>query len=272
MRILGIFVALATSAAGCGGAPAPPVDSALVAPDAVNEDTGQPITTRTGALAPEPEGLPSPVEPELLRDVGRQPDLVGWTIVPLAQLDRGDRSLVFVWPAFDPDGDLTTDRDYVAYLLETREDGRHAVVHESSRGRTLTRELIARELGGSDFVVRDRGAGTELELLGEAYVSLPQRFVEAVEAGDREAAVAHAVAYSRIQSLWVIGNVGGDLLRPMSGLRLEHLGTSEPQGGRAHLRLRVHVPGEGTADPEYPVHQLPDQTGWVVGPGRGPSP
>ncbi len=149
-----------------------------------------------GAEETTPE-LPTPQPPPILSgDVSEvvlaQSMFEGWTVVPLAQLEREDRVVVVVWPAIDPSGEVVDD-DLIGLTLQRVESGLQVV--ESNWGMRTGR--IVEHLGGEP-ASRERGEGVPADQLATQLHALPVQFVERVRAGDRAGAVEVAIAFSRL--------------------------------------------------------------------------
>ncbi|MBO6935278.1 MAG: hypothetical protein JJ863_09885 [Deltaproteobacteria bacterium] len=158
-------------------------------PEPVTAGAEEPDEAVAGAVN---EG--SAIEPILSPDVSElvhsQAMFEGWTIVPLAQLERDDRIVVLVWPAIAPNGQVVDD-DIIGLTLQ-RGDPLSVIEDNWS-----ARSGIVDHLGGEPND-RERGEGVPAELLAELLSSLPALFAEHVAAGDREAAVEAAISFSRL--------------------------------------------------------------------------
>lgn len=241
-------------AAACGGSPSP-------APRAV--DVAADPGAREPAPAPTTPAWVPILEPEIEAVVLSRPMFAGWTVVPLAQLSRGTRVAVAVWPAIDPAGRVPDD-DLIGVTLERDGDG-WAVVTENWRATESA--AWARELGGEAEVVR-RGEGVPLEGLAERLVTLPRRFAEQVAAGDRDGAVRTAVDFSRLFAFRVAVDTD-----TVSELLAKHVAdrvrieaeAAVREGDRARVRARFFE-GERVAEVEdliaTPVEG--DETRWVL--------
>jgi hypothetical protein len=134
-----------------------------------------------------------PVAQEALTALSVHEFFFGATIVPLAQLSRGLKLAVFVWPINIVEGRIADDDIIGVTLLRT--DGSYHVI------RLWTypdREKLEKELGGKDYVVRDRDAGVPLQELGPRFKVAWDSFHNAMKANDQEAIIESGVKMARL--------------------------------------------------------------------------
>lgn len=122
----------------------------------------------------------------------------GWTVVPLAQLERGARVVIVMWPAVDPSGEVADD-DLVAVTWEVAEGEPPRLL--SANGSATREGALERALGGPVERVQDRAEGAPMDQLGPLLSTLPQGFADAVARADRPAAVDAARRFARLFSL-----------------------------------------------------------------------
>lgn len=117
----------------------------------------------------------------------------GWTVTPLAQVDRGDVHALLVWPMLDPGGRVVDD-DVVGLTVQA--DGTLG----ASNWRPDLRRLVV-ELGGDDWQERPRDVGHPQSDLGQAAVARAAAFHDALAVGDPDAARHAAQAFARLFAL-----------------------------------------------------------------------
>lgn len=272
-----VVLCMALALVACGASQEPGAGGTVEAPNPVWVSPDLPKMRGAVAAPDQPEARdarPSPrppVEPELLALVSEHPALEGWAPVPLLQLDAPDASLVILWPAFRPDGELTGSDRLLGFVVERQPALR--VAGGPVDATYVGPEEVADLLRSSVYEVRERGAGVDLMEVGGRLSDLPQLFAEAVDRGDPAEAIEHAVRLSRVYAPWAIqDNVSETLLLAALGdLRIEHLST-DPEGDRATIHLVLSVPGEPPAEVDLPVRRLPDPGGWFVAEPGPPSP
>jgi len=262
-------IAITLAAATCSRQPPTP---ASVPTPALSEP--RPVAAAPPAAAqpaapqswPEDE-LPSPVDPELLRAVGAMPEVAGWTLVPLAQLERPPRYVVVVWPAMQGSA-VIRDDDIVAIPLERTQAGGMVPFGEPFLVGRGEQERVVQALGGSDYTTRARHEGVPLDELGPQVVARVRRFRDAVQQGDAQAIVAAAVGFSRLLSTeraalddWV-----SDALTELveENVTVEAVRTERPgQGGTARVVLRMKN-GDDVDEEGVIATQAGDDRHWVI--------
>ncbi len=145
------------------------------------------------------ERSPLPVDPALYSIMSRRGAFHGSIVVPLAQAHRGTTYSVLVWPLFVW-GDRIADDDIFGVTLEKTESGEFKIVRDWGPG-PGGREALEKELGGSDFIIRDRGAGAPLLELGPRFKTSWDRFHAALRSDARKDALEAAVNMSRLFTL-----------------------------------------------------------------------
>jgi len=139
------------------------------------------------------------IAPGLERTLATLPIHQGWTLVPMVEIQRGERGVVVFWPAIDPNGDIAPPNMFAAAFDHVGGEGYRLVGERwAIRDHQQGQESIANILGGSDFIVRPRNEGVPLETLGPALVERFQMFADAARIGDRSRAVEAGVAFSRL--------------------------------------------------------------------------
>ena len=129
-------------------------------------------------MPPPPTALVSPVDPALLEIVEAQAG-GDWTIVPLAQVECGARTIAVVWPAMDRSGAVVDD-DVVGYAFE-RVGGAPALVDGNFAVRSPS---LAQCLGAPTTVRRGR-SGLPRDLIADALVSRVRAVQQASASRDR---------------------------------------------------------------------------------------
>ncbi len=236
-------------------------------------EPAEPEIPKAEGMPPQAYQLPSeqpgpgpapPVDPRLLAVVSQHPSIRGFMPVPLLELDAPDRSLVVLWPLFSPTGELTDSDRLVAFVVARAPAP--AVIAGPYDATELTPDVAAGHLGTDAFEVRERGGGLGLLSVGAELETRPDRFVEAIESGDRNAAVDHAVWLSRAYGPWSIRDrVSRTLLgAARRGLRVEHLSTTTPRGDAAIVRLVLSEPDRLPVEVAVPVRQVGVRRWWIA--------
>ena len=171
----------------CGGT-SDDADVATPEPVSAQPTTGAAQET---VVAEPASALPPILTADVRAVVDAQSMFEGWTIVPLAQLEREDRIVVIVWPAIAPNGQVVDD-DIIGLTLQRGDTLSVVEGNWESRG-----DAYLAQLGGEPSS-RDRGEGVPDQLLSELVTSLPAHFAEHVASGDRQGAVEAAIAFSRL--------------------------------------------------------------------------
>jgi hypothetical protein len=172
-----------------GGSALVPNDAAPPpAPAPTGTDAGAPVATVTSA--------------DVMRAVDGLPGLDAWTVIPFAHFRRGARHAVVAWPAINSSGQLVDATVVGICLAETgpgalEQCGRRWVVRDAR----ASRAALVEALGGDDYEVLDRSAGTSLNELGARLSRLGSDFVDAMDAGDRAGARRAAADFARMLPL-----------------------------------------------------------------------
>ena len=191
----------------------------------------------------EPAPRPLPTADEVLRVAETLPGLAGWTVIPLAQLQRDNRFVVVAWPALNASGQVV-DATVVGLCLEATDAGEIQQCGDrwAATDQATSEAAIERALGGSDYEVLSRHDGVAIGDLGTGLVEAGNAFTSAVSRGDRGGARRAALALTRLlpfervaldndiaQLLYLAARYNG---------QLEHAGT-QVSGDRATLTFHV---------------------------------
>jgi hypothetical protein len=145
------------------------------------------------------ESSSDPIDHELLSAVSKRGPFLGMTVVPLAQAYRGSNYTVLVWPLVVRNGRIL-DNDIAGVTLKKATDGSYRTLRDWSPS-SRNRLGIESQLGGSDYVIRNRGAGATLQNLGPRFKTLWDRFHAALRSGASEDAGRAATEMSRLFTL-----------------------------------------------------------------------
>lgn len=116
----------------------------------------------------------------------------GWTVVPFAAIENEGSIIVAVWPSISPAGQVVDD-DVIGVTLRHGDNGLEVTeANWGSRGDAFRQRL------GTDPGPGSRGEGVPAEMLAELLSALPAQFAQHVAAGERDAAVVNAIAFSRL--------------------------------------------------------------------------
>lgn len=142
------------------------------------------------------ETTTGPVDRSALTVLSKHEFFFGAMIVPLAQITRASKHAVFVWPVNIVSGRIADDDIIGVTLLHT--EGSYHVIRLWSYPE---RDKVEKELGGKDFIVRDRSAGVVLQELGPRFKVAWDSFYKAMKANNQSAAIEAGVAMSRLFAL-----------------------------------------------------------------------
>ena len=215
----------------------------------ISSVSSQPTPSTEDEVEEEPESEETPTvtaqrtTAEVYQAASQLRGLSGWTVIPFAHFQRGNRHAVVAWPAINSAGTVV-DATVVGICLEETDDGdleecsRRWVVRDRSASMAAMRDA----LGGSNYQVRGRSAGIPLDDLGPRLGSLGTEFAQAASSGNRARARQTAMAFTRMlpldtvayengvaQLLWMAARHNG---------RLEHVSTVQ-DGARATLTFHA---------------------------------
>ena len=120
----------------------------------------------------------------------------GWTAVVLAQVFRGDRLVVVLWPAFR--GRDLADDDVVGYAFTKSGEAWTAAEGNVLLSASDGREKLASLLGGADDWTIRRDCGADLDALGPALQSRARTYVDALDAHHPKAAARAFATYASL--------------------------------------------------------------------------
>jgi len=170
-------------------------DESEIETEAATADEQAPVSSATETRA-------HATTAEVLQAASQLRGLSGWTIIPFAHFQRGDRHAVVAWPAINSAGRLV-DATVVGICLEENGDGeleecgRRWVVRNAATSRAATAEA----LGGTDYQVMSRSSGVALDDLGPRLASLGTQFSRAVAARNSAGARQAAMSVTRLLPL-----------------------------------------------------------------------
>jgi hypothetical protein len=217
----------------------------------------------SGSAATPTDSAPAPaVDPELWAIVVGHERFANIGVVPLAQLSRGSSAAILAWPALAPDNTILDD-DVIGITLEQR-DGAWVETHGNWGMRDDdARALIAQQLGGSDFTIRERNDGAPFAELAQRFIDATAAFGDAFVAADRDRFIEAAVGVSLLMTVEAtFGDSFTDMLSRVSdGGRFEIVQVDE-QNARVTLRFRWNE-REGEI-PFRAVRVTPDADRWVL--------
>ncbi len=227
-----------------------------------SDETAAPVRAMPAEieLAGTDDGNFSPVDPHMLEPVKLMTE--GAWVVPLAQFNMTNRSLVVAWPALTPDGQVI---DNNAYDFMIKRESRVVTVDGVDKIYGELADYIEEATGGAEYFVYERNAGAPEDEIGDLLESHISAFVRAHKSADYEAAIRSAVAFSRLFSLEIVNNPMTKVLIRASdqgGFRL--IGTRDDmvEGSR---RLEFQTSGEGKRRyMELQISRMQESEMWIV--------
>lgn len=263
----------ASSTAQPAPAPEPSAAAPQPTPEATAPATAAPAPPSPSSHGPTPAVTPAPSEPPLVEAAALQAlasvdSIRGWSLIPFAQFQRGQRIVVVGWLAFDSQGRVTGDR-VVGLTFERLTDGQLQAVGPAwqVRGPSQTPTDIAHTLGGSDFTIIDRHQGLELERLGPELAQRCEAFSRAYRAGEHDEAMTRGTSLSRLLAFDQVAyaNTTARLLYLCAGGEsMQHLETT-PQRGQARIQLRINRSSGAPRTLQLIARQPGElQTRWVI--------
>lgn len=210
------------------------------------------------------QDTPPPVDPDQMVIFERSVAFSGWTLVPAAEFNRGNRRVVIMWPALGPNG-WTVDGELVGITLERGEDGGY----EPSRDKwdVTGSNTTYTELGGQDARLRPRREGVPQETLGPRFAALLSAFRSSVRSHNRAVARRTALDFFRLGNLeWSVFNENGSKLLAASigeQFAVEFV-SAETTGNRMSIKVRLATDGEPVEHTYIaaPSTSAPDK--WVI--------
>lgn len=265
-----LSLTLVVTATGCwaGWAPFDPPQDSASTPAAPPSSTSPPPHPSPSAAPVASSPTNGPVEAEVLEAAGNAPSLRGWTLVPYAQFQRGDRVALLLWPAFDDSGRLAR-ASVVGLTFARAADGRLVPQgeHWPAGDSQSTPARLTDQLGSADYSVRLRGEGVPIDQLDDQLTARCDGFSAAARQGDRRAAVEEAIALSQLLSLdQVVFETSASHLLSLcaNGTRVWLAGEVSPRGSRAAVRLQLRR-GPSRQRLDGGAHQVADQPNrWVL--------
>jgi hypothetical protein len=182
------------------------------------------------------------IAPALERALATLPAYQGWTLIPMVELQRGQRVVVVFWPALSPEGEISAPNVFAMAFdqldISTYQPlGNRIPIRDRAQAQTD----IINALGGNDFTVRPRYTGARLDRLGPELVEHFRVFSDAASMGDRTRAVQAGISLSRLLPLDRVAyeNSAAQLLWYATRYSLNYQTYTLPQGSTATVVIDV---------------------------------
>lgn len=233
----------------------------------------QPAVSAVPVTVAAPEEPPAPVLAEsaegitqdVLDFVSGHPSVASWTLAPLREYRREDRTMLIAWPMLDPNGEIVDD-DIIVFVVDRSEDGSLAFVGENANVMRMRSSDLEDRMGGPGAEAFPR-PGVPADQVGPIMEESTQAFAAAVALGDAEGAAA---AVLRIAALYPadkasqLENASEILIGAFTGrFVLSHVETTRVSDEQFDVHVSLTAQ-DGSASPVV-LHLRPNERGqWVL--------